>query len=462
VSATTVRRRWPALLHRAAPFGAGALVAFSAAAVGAGLGRALVTTYLPVLLSRIRDAPELIGMVMLVNTFAGFAVPLLAGMWSDRLRTRRWPIRDGPGARRRRRVDARRDHRARLHRRIGRQPRLRGALMPAPESVVASAGCGKPAAADDLLPMCTPPRGGSIVDVPPVLSAVELTKHFDDVTAVIDLSFDVDAGSVTGFLGPNGAGKTTTLRMLLGLAQPTHGRALVFGRPFAELDRPATRVGAVLEAADLHPGRTGRDHLRILALAARVPRSRVEQVLALADLTGAADRRVAGYSLGMRQRLSLAAALLGDPELLILDEPANGLDPEGVRWLRDFLRAYAAEGRTVLVSSHHLAEVAQTVDQVVIISRGRLVVEAPLSEVTTRLAGTVRVEAARPDALELALRDAGIAATQRENGTLRVHGVTADRIGEIALAADVAVRQLVTESSSLEDVFLELTAEPPS
>ena len=296
----------------------------------------------------------------------------------------------------------------------------------------------------------------------PVVSAVGLTKRFGDVEAVSDLSFDLDAGSVTGFLGPNGAGKTTTLRMLLGLAEPTHGRALVFGRRFAELEQPARRVGAVLEASDLHPGRTGRDHLRVLACAARVPRSRVEELLTLVDLTAAAGRQVVGYSLGMRQRLCLAGALVGDPELLILDEPANGLDPEGVRWLRDFLRAFAAQGRTVFVSSHHLAEVAQTVDQVVIINRGRLVVESRLGELTARLAGTVRVEADRPAALQAALHDAGVNATERENGVLRVHGVTADRVGEIALAADIGLRQLVTESSSLEDVFLELTAEPPS
>jgi ABC-2 type transport system ATP-binding protein len=302
----------------------------------------------------------------------------------------------------------------------------------------------------------------SVGAVTPVLSAVELTKRFGDVTAVIDLSFDLDAGSVTGFLGPNGAGKTTTLRMLLGLAEPTHGHALVFGRRFADLERPASRVGAVLEASDLHPARSGRDHLRVLAPAARVPRRRVDEVLALVDLEHAADRRVGGYSLGMRQRLSLAAALLGDPELLILDEPANGLDPEGVRWLREFLRAFAADGRTVLVSSHHLAEVAQTVDQVVIINRGRLVTESPLSELTAQLAGTVRVEADRPRALERALRSAGIAATERENGTLRVRGATAERVGEIARAADVGLRELVTESSSLEDVFLDLTAEPLS
>ena len=188
---------------------------------------------------------------------------------------------------------------------------------------------------------------------------------------------------MTGFLGPNGAGKATTLRMLLGLAEPTAGQALVFGRRFAELERPATRVGAVLEASDLHPGRSARDHLRVLAAAAQLPHDRVDEVLALVELTGAAGRRVAGYSLGMRQRLGLVAALLGDPELLALDEPANELDPEGVRWLRDFLRHFAAEGGTALVSSHHLAEVAQTVDRVVIIDRGRLIAEAPLSELTT-------------------------------------------------------------------------------
>jgi ABC-2 type transport system ATP-binding protein len=220
--------------------------------------------------------------------------------------------------------------------------------------------------------------------VAPVLSAIELTKRYGDLVAVDRLSFDLDAGSVTGFLGPNGAGKTTTLRMLLGLAKPCSGRALVFGRPFAELRRPATRVGAVLEAADLHPGRSGLDHLRVLAEVVCVPRARVDDVLAQVELRRAARRRTAGYSLGMRQRLALAAALLGDPELLILDEPANGLDPAGVRWLRDFLRAFAREGRTVLVSSHHLAEIAQTVDRAVIIDRGRLVADAPLDDLTQR------------------------------------------------------------------------------
>jgi ABC-2 type transport system ATP-binding protein len=217
-----------------------------------------------------------------------------------------------------------------------------------------------------------------------VLRAIGLTKRFGDLTAVRDLSFEVQAGSVTGFRGPNGAGKTTTLRMLLGLAEPTAGRALVFGHRYADLARPATRVGAMLEAADVHPGRTGRDHLRVLARAARLPDRRVDEVLDLVDLAGAGHRRVEGYSLGMRQRLGIAAALLGDPELLILDEPANGLDPEGVRWLLDFLRAFAARGRTVFVSSHHLAEVEQAVDSVVIVSRGRLVVTSALSALTSQ------------------------------------------------------------------------------
>jgi ABC-2 type transport system ATP-binding protein len=294
----------------------------------------------------------------------------------------------------------------------------------------------------------------------PVLSAVALTKRFGELTAVDDLSFELTAGTVTAFLGPNGAGKTTTLRMLLGLAAPTGGEALVFGRPFAELGRPARRVGAVLEAADLHPGRTGRDHLRVLARAAGVPPRRVAEALALVDLAGAADRRAEGYSLGMRQRLALAAALLGEPDLLVLDEPANGLDPEGVRWLRDLVRGFAAGGGTVLVSSHHLAEVAQTADRAVVIHRGRLVAESPLRELTDRLAGAVRVEADRPAALELALRDAQIGTTDREDGTLLVHGASAAQVGAIAHAADIEVRQLVTEAASLEDVFLELTAGP--
>jgi ABC-2 type transport system ATP-binding protein len=216
----------------------------------------------------------------------------------------------------------------------------------------------------------------------PVVRVGSLSKRYGEVVAVDDVSFSLEAGTVTGFLGPNGAGKTTTLRMLLGLAEPTAGEAFVFGRRYRELDQPARRVGAVLESNDFHPSRSGRDHLRALALAAGLPFSRVEEVLELVELTAKANRRVKTYSLGMRQRLGLAAALLGDPELLILDEPANGLDPVGVRWLRNFLQKLAAQGRTVLVSSHLLAEVAQTVDQVVIIDHGRLLASGRLDELT--------------------------------------------------------------------------------
>jgi ABC-2 type transport system ATP-binding protein len=215
-----------------------------------------------------------------------------------------------------------------------------------------------------------------------VVRASSLTKRYGELVAVEDLTFSLEAGTVTGFLGPNGAGKTTTLRLLLGLAEPTAGEALVFGRRYRELDRPARRVGAVLESNDFDPGRSGGDHLRALALAAEIPWSRVDEVLELVELAANADRRVKTYSLGMRQRLGLAAALLGDPELLVLDEPANGLDPAGVYWLRNFLRRFAAGGRTVLVSSHVLAEIAQAVDQVMIIDSGRLVAAARLDELT--------------------------------------------------------------------------------
>jgi ABC-2 type transport system ATP-binding protein len=216
----------------------------------------------------------------------------------------------------------------------------------------------------------------------PVVSCKALTKRYGELSAVDDITFSLRAGTVTGYLGPNGAGKTTTLRMLLGLAEPTSGEALVFGRRYRELEQPVRRVGAVLESNDFHPARIGRDHLRMLALAAELPLGRVEQVLELVELGDAAKRRVRSYSLGMRQRLGLAAALLGDPQLLILDEPANGLDPAGVRWLRTFLQTLAAEGRTVLVSSHLLAEVAQTVDHVLIIDHGRLLARGRLDELT--------------------------------------------------------------------------------
>ena len=294
--------------------------------------------------------------------------------------------------------------------------------------------------------------------MPAIVAADSLTKRYGKLTAVDGLSFELEAGTVTGFLGPNGAGKTTTLRMLLGLAKPTGGSALVFGEPYARLQRPALRVGAVLEATDFHPGRSGRNHLRTLARATGLSDARVDEVLRLVELDAAKNRRVKGYSLGMRQRLGLASALLGDPELLVLDEPANGLDPEGVRWLRDFLRSFAAGGRTVLVSSHVLAEVAQTVDNVLIINRGRLVVESTLAQLTARVGGAVRVRSPQLAALREALAGEGIEATEA-GGVLFVRGAASERVGEIAAANAIVLHELVNESSSLEEVFLELTAD---
>jgi ABC-2 type transport system ATP-binding protein len=295
----------------------------------------------------------------------------------------------------------------------------------------------------------------------PVVRAESLTKRFGKLTAVDDLSFVLEAGTITGFLGPNGAGKTTTLRMLLGLADPTAGRALIFEQRYADIERPALRIGAVLEATDFHPGRSGRNHLRTLSQAVGIPDSRVDEVLRMVELDGAARRRVKGYSLGMRQRLGLAAALLGDPEVLVLDEPANGLDPEGVRWLRDFLRGFAAGGHTVLVSSHVLAEVAQTVDHVLIISRGKLIRESRLDELTATVGGTVRVRSPQAARLAEALEKDGVAATVTDH-TLHVAGATTERVGEIAAAAGVVLHELTAEQSSLEEVFLELTSEQPA
>jgi ABC-2 type transport system ATP-binding protein len=292
-----------------------------------------------------------------------------------------------------------------------------------------------------------------------VVQGKSLSKRYGDVLAVDDLTFDIEAGTITGFLGPNGAGKSTTLRMLLGLAKPTSGYATVFESPYDQLEAPALRIGAVLEATDFHPGRSGRDHLRTLSRAVGLPDTRVDEVLSLVELQSAAKRRVKGYSLGMRQRLGLAAALLGNPDLLVLDEPANGLDPEGVRWLRDFLRDFASAGRTVLISSHVLAEVAQTVDQVLIINHGRLVAESTLDELTARVGAVVRVQSPQLDQLAEALQREGITTTKSNDHALLAQGTTRERVGDVAHAAGVALYELVTEGSSLEEVFLDLTSE---
>jgi ABC-2 type transport system ATP-binding protein len=269
----------------------------------------------------------------------------------------------------------------------------------------------------------------------------------------------VRAGAVTGFLGPNGAGKTTTLRMVLGLARPTRGHATVTGRRYADLDEPARTVGANLEVAGAHPGRSGRNHLRALAAMAGLPGTRVEEVLRLVELDTAANRRVGKYSLGMRQRLGLAATLLGDPEVLVLDEPANGLDPRGIRWLRDFLRAMASEGRTVLVSSHVLAEMAQTVDDVLVINRGRMVAQGPIAQLTT--GGGVRVRTPRPGELRAALERAGLTARAGGDGAIVVDVGDTAQVGELAFQAGVPLHELTALGTSLEEAFLALTSDAP-
>jgi ABC-2 type transport system ATP-binding protein len=288
-----------------------------------------------------------------------------------------------------------------------------------------------------------------------VIEVAGLTKHFGPVTAVDDLTFTVAPGRVTGFLGPNGAGKTTTLRCLLGLVSPTRGSATFDGRAYAQLPDPTRTVGAALEASGFHPGRTGRNHLRTLAVAAGLPADQAEAALAQVGMLDAADRRVAGYSLGMRQRLALAAALLGDPQVLVLDEPANGLDPEGIAWLRGFLRHVAGTGRTVLLSSHVLAEVAQTVDDVVIIDRGRLVRAGPLTELTEGAAVVVRSPDPRlPDVL----RAVGLEVTP-EGEDLVVHGADPAQVGRLAFEHSVELHGLHRRRDDLEQVFLRLTGD---
>jgi ABC-2 type transport system ATP-binding protein len=285
-----------------------------------------------------------------------------------------------------------------------------------------------------------------------------LSKTFGPVKAVDDLSFTVEPGTITGFLGPNGAGKTTTLRMLLGLVKPDSGRAVVGGKAYAQLDRPLLHVGAALEASSFHPGRKARNHLRILCAASGLPESRADDVLEQVGLKEAAGRKVKGFSMGMRQRLALAAALLGDPQFLLLDEPANGLDPEGINWLRGFLRHLADQGRTILVSSHMLSEVQQTVDNVVIIARGRLIREGPLSDLMASTARAVRVRSPQLAELQRLLAGNGNAVVA-DNGSLLVHDVDPATVGKLAFANRIELHELAAERSDLEQVFLELTAD---
>jgi ABC-2 type transport system ATP-binding protein len=283
-----------------------------------------------------------------------------------------------------------------------------------------------------------------------------LTKTFGAVKAVDNLSFTVEPGTVTGFLGPNGAGKTTTLRCVLGLVTPTSGRATIGGKPYADMPTPITSVGALLEASSFHPARTARNHLRVYCTVSGIPKKRADEVLELVGLSSVANRKVKGFSTGMRQRLGLAAALLGDPQVLILDEPANGLDPEGIAWMRQFLRRLAEGGRTILVASHVLSEVEQTVDHIVIINKGTLVRQSTLEELSERQGHAVLVRS--PDADKLVAALGGKAELEKlDDGRLRVNGPTAAEIGHIAFVERVELHELSVERSDLEQIFFALT-----
>ncbi|MFN8081540.1 MAG: ABC transporter ATP-binding protein [Kineosporiaceae bacterium] len=297
------------------------------------------------------------------------------------------------------------------------------------------------------------PRSGTRIEIR------NLTKRFGDVTAVDDLSFDVDPGRITGFLGPNGAGKTTTLRMALGLVRPTSGTATIGGQSYLKIRQPLRVVGSALEATNFHPGRSGRNHLLVLADTAGVDGRRVDELLDLVGLTDAARKRAGGYSMGMRQRLGLAAAMIGNPQVLLLDEPTNGLDPEGIRWLRGFLRQLSTEGRTILISSHLLSEVEQTVDDVVIINHGRLVKAAAIEELHGEATCVVRT----PDPTRLAQAlhaAAGLRSrpgTGEDDGALVVTTSDLRLVGNIALEAGLAIWELRAHGGDLEELFFALT-----
>ncbi|MCB0905604.1 MAG: ATP-binding cassette domain-containing protein [Nocardioidaceae bacterium] len=283
----------------------------------------------------------------------------------------------------------------------------------------------------------------------------QLTKRFGAFTAVDELSFVVRPGRITGFLGPNGAGKTTTLRMLLDLIRPTSGTATIGGRHYRELPDPLHTVGAALEATNFHPGRSGRDHLRVLAASSGVPTTRVDELLELTGIPAFASRRAGAYSMGMRQRLALAAALLGDPQVLVLDEPANGLDPEGIRWLRTFLRHLSDQGKTILISSHLLQEVQQTVDDVVIIANGRLVKQGTMAELSGGDGAIVRTS--DPAALVISLNQAGLATAPGVDGEIVVATSDLRGVGEIALRAGLPIWELKRREADLETLFFQLT-----
>ncbi|MGO8864115.1 MAG: ABC transporter ATP-binding protein [Acidimicrobiales bacterium] len=286
-----------------------------------------------------------------------------------------------------------------------------------------------------------------------------LTKHFGSVVAVDDLGFSVEPGRVTGFLGPNGSGKTTTLRMLLGLVVPNAGRATVGGRLYRDLPHPSGTVGAVLEATSFHPSRRARTHLRMVARAGGHDEARADVALDLVGLTGDAKRKVGGFSMGMRQRLELASAMIGDPDVLILDEPSNGLDPQGIAWLRDFMRYLAGEGRTILVSSHLLAEMAQTIDDAVIISHGKLRAQGSLESITSGVSQlTMHARSPEADRLCEVLTSANMRFRRLAHDLVAVDGVTPEVLGPLLASNQIILYELTAEGADLESIFLELTS----
>ncbi len=293
-----------------------------------------------------------------------------------------------------------------------------------------------------------------------VIEITNLTKRFGPLVAVDNLSFSVDEGKVCGFLGPNGAGKTTTLRSLLGLVHPTSGSATILGQQYRHLAKPLSAVGAVLETTGYHPGRSAKNHLRYLTAAAGLPKSRVDDVLELVDLGGRKNSKVGNYSMGMKQRLALAAALLADPQVLLLDEPGNGLDPQGMRWLRNFVRKFADEGRTVVISSHVLAEVAQTVDEVVIINKGRAVMQSSMIDLRSSAGERVRVRTRQPAKLRKLLDANGLEHRDARRNELVVEGATTEAVGALAAKGGIPLLELTQEGGSLEDIFFELVGAP--
>jgi ABC-2 type transport system ATP-binding protein len=291
-----------------------------------------------------------------------------------------------------------------------------------------------------------------------MIEARGLTKQYDDTLAVNDLSFTVRAGQVTGFLGPNGSGKSTTMRMIMGLDAPNAGTVTVNGRTYGDLAWPLREVGGLLEAKAIHPGRSAYNHLLALAQTNGIPRSRISEVLDLVGLTAVARKRAGTFSLGMGQRLGIAAALLGDPEVLLFDEPINGLDPQGIRWVRNLIKGLAAEGRTVFVSSHLMSEMALTADRLVVIGRGKLIAELPVAEfIAQNSEQYVRVRTGRTEELAATLVGGGGAVTTEDGGSLKVTGLRATDIGELAAGVGIPLHELSPQTASLEEAFMELT-----